>query len=426
MTPYSVLFALLFLLHLALRLWLGARQVRYVGGRAGAVPAPFAASISLPDHQRAARYTIAKQRLAAAETVADAVLFLALCWGGGLQWIGDRLFALWLPSTPGLGAEFALVAAVVALQALVDLPFDWIRRFRIEQSFGFNRMTRAMFLADFAKTALLGAVIGTPLLLAVLALMRGGGPLWWLGAWACWAVFSLGLTVLYPILIAPLFNRFTPLSDPLLRRRIADLLQRTGFRDSGVFTMDGSRRSSHGNAYFTGLGAAKRIVFYDTLVQRLLPDEIEAVLAHELGHFRLHHVTRHLLTGLALSLAWLALLGWLLTQDWFAASLGVALPAGTPRSGLTLVLFALLLPQLSFVLAPLRSAYSRKHEYEADAFAASHASATSLVCALVKLYQDNAATLTPDPLHSAFYDSHPPAALRIARLTRIAPAAATP
>jgi STE24 endopeptidase len=422
MQAMMIAFFALVVVHLALRLWLIARQVRHVGGRAGAVPAAFAESICLSDHQRAARYTIAKQRLAAAEVLTDTLALVVLTWGGGLQWLYDVL-GTWLVigRGDGLWFEFALVASVLVLLSLVNLPFDWIRRFRIEQAFGFNRMTQAMFLGDLAKTVALTVAIGSPLLLLVLDLMRHGGPFWWLGAWMFWAVLSLALSVAYPVLIAPWFNRFTPLADDTLRRRIGALLQRTGFRDNGVYTMDGSRRSTHGNAYFTGLGAAKRIVFYDTLIQRLNADEVEAVLAHELGHFRLHHVVKGIAIGLALSLLWLGLLAWLDTQPWFAASLGVQTRSDLPANGLTLVLFALIAPQLTFVLAPLRSAYARRHEFEADAFAASHASASSLVRALVKLYQDNASTLTPDPLHSAFYDSHPPAAIRIERLDRLVP-----
>jgi STE24 endopeptidase len=419
----TLLFALVVVLHAGLRLWLGARQVRFVGGHAGAVPEAFAGAISLDEHRRAAQYTIAKQRLGAAQVLVETAVFVALAWGGGLQWLYDALAAV---LGNGLGFEAAFVAAAFAIVSLAELPFDWLRRFRIEQSFGFNRMTQAMFLSDLLKTLLVVGVLGGPLLLAVLALMRDGGAAWWLAAWAVWAVFSLGLTLLYPLVIAPLFNRFTPLADAALRERIGALLKRTGFRDSGVYTMDGSRRSTHGNAYFTGLGAAKRIVFYDTLVQRLSPDEIEAVLAHELGHFRLRHVLKGMLIGLALSLAWLGLLAWLGTQPWFAASLGVQARPGLPGNGLLLVLFALFVPQLTFLFSPLRSAYSRRHEFEADAFAANHASPAALVRALVKLYQDNASTLTPDPVHSAFYDSHPPASIRIERLGRFAPGAATP
>jgi STE24 endopeptidase len=417
---FTIIFAAVLCLYLALKLWLSGRQMRHVARNAGTVPQQFAATIALDDHQRAARYTVAKQRLGTVETVLGGLAFVALTWGGGLQWLADRLAAL---AGSGLLYEMSFVAAVAALLALLDLPVEWVRSFRIEQKFGFNRMTQAMFFSDALKTLLVGAALGLPVLAVVLLLMRSAGSWWWLAAWAFWSVFSLVLSVAYPWLIAPLFNRFTPLGEGPLHNRIGALLARTGFRSNGVYTMDGSRRSTHGNAYFTGLGAAKRIVFYDTLISRLGPEELEAVLAHELGHFRLHHVAKRILSGLAITLAWLALLGWLQTQDWFAPSLGVVLRPGQPGNGVLLVLFALVVPMFAFVLAPLQSALSRRHEFEADAFAARHVSAQSLVQALVKLYQDNAATLTPDPLHSAFYDSHPPASIRINRLLASAPPA---
>jgi STE24 endopeptidase len=409
----KLFFVLVVGLHLAIKLWLGSRQVRHVRRCAAVVPPGFAASISIEDHRLAARYTIARQHLAMVEAVAATAGFAALTWGGALQWLYDTLEPV---TGGGVALDMALVVATLLLLGLVDLPIEWVRRFVIEQKFGFNRMTPAMFVVDTLKSALVGAVLGLPLLYAVLALMHHGGGAWWLAAWGFWCVFSLALIVIYPVAIAPLFNRFTPLADEALKARIGALLERTGFRSSGVYTMDGSRRSSHGNAYFTGLGAAKRIVFFDTLIERLQADEIEAVLAHELGHFRLHHVRKRILGSLALAFGWLALLGWTSTQAWFAASLGVSTHAGVSASGLNLLLFALVMPLFSFVLAPLLSAYSRTHEFQADAFAARHASAPSLVRALIKLYQDNAQTLTPDPLHSVFYDSHPPASIRIERL----------
>ncbi len=409
----SLIFALALVAHLALKLWLSARQMRHVARRADAVPPAFADAIPLDDHRRAARYTIAKQRLVVAESVIGAVTFAVLTWGGVLDRIERALVDALGDS---LAADVAFVGIALALLALLDLPLEWYRRFGIEQRFGFNRMTPAMFVVDAVKTASLAVAIGGPLVLAMLALMRYAGPAWWCIAWLVWSGFSIALTLLYPRLIAPLFNRFTPLSDAALRERIGNLLQRTGFRSDGVFTMDGSRRSAHGNAYFTGLGSSKRIVFFDTLLAQLHPDEIEAVLAHELGHFRLHHVRKRMLLGLALSFAWLALLGWLRTQDGFLTSLGMD-PGVAPSLGApALVLFMLVAPLLTIVFAPLQSAWSRGHEFEADAFAAEHADASSLVRALVKLYRDNAATLTPDPVHSAFYDSHPPAAIRIDRL----------
>ncbi|HXY05637.1 MAG TPA: M48 family metallopeptidase [Burkholderiaceae bacterium] len=418
----SVFFVFLLAGYLALKLWLSERQIRYVAAHARQVPAQFAATIELDDHQRAASYTIAKQRLAMLQALVAAAVFLALTWGGGLQRLYEALGAvlgrtLWL--------DLALVSCVVALFGVMDLPFEWWRQFRIEQRFGFNRMSQALFFADALKSLLVGAALGLPLLAAVLYLMGSGGPFWWLGAWVLWAIFSLVLSVAYPWLIAPIFNRFSPLGDEVLLQRIGRLLERTGFRSRGVYTMDGSRRSTHGNAYFTGLGAAKRIVFYDTLMERLRPDEIEAVLAHELGHFRLHHVIKGIASGLAIALVWLALLGWVQGRPGFAAALGVASGTQAPSDGLVLVLFGMVMPLVSFLLAPLRSALSRRHEFAADAFAAQHASADSLIRALCKLYQDNAATLTPDPVHSIFYDSHPPASIRINRLLASAPATAS-
>jgi STE24 endopeptidase len=409
----TIVFATVLAATLALKLWLSARQIRFVGARAGAVPPAFAGSIGLDDHRRAARYTIAKQGMAIVQTLLGAAAFVALTWLGGLQWLYDHLR---VRAGAGLWFDLAFVVCVLLVLGTLDLPLDWIRRFRIEQRFGFNRMTQRMFFADAAKSLLVAALLGLPLLAAVLELMRRAGELWWLGAWLSWVAFTLLLSLLYPVLVAPIFNRFTPLENDALRRRIGALLDRTGFRSDGVFTMDGSRRSSHGNAYFTGLGAAKRIVFYDTLIERLYPEEVEAVLAHELGHYRRHHVRQRLVGGLLFALAGLALVAWLRTQPWFGPSLGVHTRPGLPDNGLVLVLCGMVLPLFTFLLAPLQSALSRRHEFEADAFAAEHASARSLVNALVKLYQDNAATLTPDPLHSAFYDSHPPASMRIERL----------
>ena len=402
--------------NLALRLWLSTRQIRFVSGHADTVPAAFAAAIRPEEHARAARYTIAKQRFAIVEMLGEGLLFALLTWGGGIRHVRDALDAR---LGTGFAGELALVGAIFALLAVADLPLEWLRQFRLEQRFGFNRMTPGMFALDALKTALLAIALGTPLAAAVLACMRSAGPWWWLAAWAVWTVFTLALTAAYPRWIAPIFNRFTPLADGPLLDRIGALLARTGFRSNGVYTMDGSRRSSHGNAYFAGLGGARRIVFYDTLIERLQADEVEAVLAHELGHFRLHHVRKRMIAGMLSSLFGLALLGWLSRQDWFYGALGVPVAPNGPdgsHDGLALVLFALVVPWFALFLAPIRSAYSRRHEFEADAFAAENASAAALVRALVKLYQDNAATLTPDPLHSLFYDSHPPAAARIGRL----------
>jgi len=409
-------------LNVVLRYWLAARQIRWVLRRADAVPDQFAAQVSLDAHRKAASYTVAKQRLAMTEIGTNAAVLLALTLCGGLQALSNLLSG-WLGT--GTMFQLALAASVAVILGLVDLPLEWYRQFRIEQRFGFNRMTLGLFLADLARSLVLTAVIGLPLLALILALMRFAGSYWWVYAWAVWCAFTVLITVLFPVLIAPLFNRFTPLADSDLLQRIRALLGRAGFRASGIYTMDGSRRSSHGNAYFTGLGAAKRIVFFDTLLERLQPPEIEAVLAHELGHFRLRHVSKRLVLGFAFSGVMLAFLSWLMQHAWFYRGLGVEpLPQGR-NDGLALVLFFLVLPVFTFLFAPLSSLLSQRHEFEADEFAARYSSPKALVDALVKLYKDNATTLTPDPLHSTFYNSHPPAAARIERLLRLAPPAAT-
>jgi len=398
-----------------LKYWLAFRQIRHVTSHANAVPAQFADRVSLDAHRRAAAYTVERTRLGLFETAAGAVVLVAATLLGGLDWIVARLAEL------GVGdfvLQMLVVTVVLLAVSALDLPFSWYRQFRIEQKFGFNRMTLKLWIADLAKSLVLTALLGLPLLAAVLWLMRSAGDLWWLYAWLLWVAFNALVLVLYPTLIAPLFNKFEPLKDGRLAERITALLARTGFSSKGVFVMDGSRRSAHGNAYFTGLGRAKRIVFFDTLVERLQPSEIEAVLAHELGHFKLKHISKRLAFSFVASLAFLALLGWLVTQTWFYIGLGVTPSLTGSNHGVALVLFALVLPVFTFVFAPVASLLSRKHEFEADAFAARHASAGDLVNALVKLYQDNASTLTPDPLHSAFYDSHPPASIRIQRLAQ--------
>jgi STE24 endopeptidase len=398
----------------ATRLWLAVRHVRYVRARRGGVPEEFAASVSLAAHQKAADYTVAKTRLGVVDTLVSAALLVAFTLGGGLQ----LLFELWARSfDPGGYAHgIALILSVALLTGVVDLPFAIVRTFGIEARFGFNRMTPRLFLADLVKQLALGLVLGVPLLFCVLWLMAKMGANWWLYVWVTWMGFNLLILLIYPTLIAPLFNKFSPLEDATLKERIERLLAKCGFRSRGLFVMDGSKRSSHGNAYFTGFGAAKRIVFFDTLLSRLAPPEVEAVLAHELGHFKLRHVWKRVAWLFLASLAFLAVLGWLIDRPWFYAGLGVE----SRSTAMALLLFFMAAPVFTFLLNPLGSLYSRKHEYEADAYAARHAGAGDLVRALVKLYQDNAATLTPDPVHSAFYDSHPPAALRIARLQSLA------
>jgi STE24 endopeptidase len=407
-------FTAVFLLALAsttlVRLWLSQRQIRHVLANRDALPAEFSASIPLAAHQKAADYTAAKTRLGALETLASAALLLGFTLGGGLQLLSDaweRMFEV-----GGYAHGIGLVVSVALVSSALDLPFSLYRTFVIEARFGFNRMSVALFFLDLAKQMALGALLGIPLLLCVLWLMERMGDRWWIYVWVTWVAFSLVLQILYPTLIARWFNKFRPLEDAGLKQRIEGLLSRCGFRARGLFVMDSSKRSSHGNAYFTGFGAAKRIVLFDTLVSRLTPPEIEAVLAHELGHFSLRHVWKRMALAFGASLAILWLLGWLIGQDWLYTALGVR----SRTTAMALVLFFMVVPVFSFLLQPLASLYSRLHEFEADAYAARVADPRDLVRALVKLYEDNAATLTPDPLHSAFYDSHPPAASRIARL----------
>jgi len=412
-TAFTVVFVVFLLLMSGLKFWLASRQIRHVARHAQAVPAQFARRVSLEAHRKAAAYTIARQRLAVLETAAGVALLVALTLLGGVQEVAEAVTA---SMGSGLAAQVAIVAVVAVLLGAFDLPFEWYRQFRIEEKFGFNRMTPRLFVADLLKSVLVGAALGLPLLALVLWLMNAAGSYWWLYAWAVWVAFNALVLVLYPTVIAPLFNRFEPLADGDLAERIGALLARTGFSSRGVFVMDGSRRSAHGNAYFTGLGRAKRIVFFDTLLQRLLPSEIEAVLAHELGHFKRRHIAKRLAFSFLSSLVFLAALGWLAGAGWFYQGLGVTPALDGTHNAVALVLFMLVVPVFTFVLAPVASRISRRHEFEADAFAVAHTSGDDLASALVKLYEDNAATLTPDPLHSAFYDSHPPAAIRIARL----------
>jgi STE24 endopeptidase len=335
---------------------------------------------------------------------------LGFTLGGGLQWIDASWFAA-MPGSELLRGALVIFSAFV-VGSLIDIPIEYYKAFVVDQRFGFNKMTRAMFFSDLIKHALVGLVLGTPLLFAALWLMNGAGDWWWLYLWVVWSGFNLLMLAIYPTFIAPLFNKFSPLADELLKTRIEALLTKCGFKSQGLFVMDGSRRSSHGNAYFTGFGAAKRVVFFDTLLERLDADEIEAVLAHELGHFRHRHVMKRIALMFAVSFGGLALLGWLVGQPWFYTGLGVA----SPSNHMALLLFLLVSPVFTFLLRPLLSGYARKNEFEADAYAAAHSSAPHLIEALVKLYRDNASTLTPDPLHSAFYDSHPPASIRISKL----------
>jgi STE24 endopeptidase len=414
MTPstFSSLFILAVVLATALQVWLNLRQSAAVRAHRSAVPDDFVGRIELPDHQRAADYTLAKGRVGISEYGIEALLLLLLTLGGGLNAV-DQMLRATVADHSLRGLLLFAIAGVVGF--LVGLPLSLYRTFVIEAKFGFNKLTWKLWLGDLVKSTLLGATIGGPLLYAVLWLMDVMGARWWLYVWALWLGFNLLVLFLYPTVIAPLFNKFTPLADESLKTRIEALLARCGFSSSGLFVMDGSKRSGHGNAYFTGFGQAKRIVFFDTLLEKLTPDEIEAVLAHELGHFKHRHVIKRIVLMAALSLGFLWLLGQLIDQPWFYAGLGVQ-KVGAGDTAMALLLFSMVLPVFLFPLAPLTSALSRRHEYEADAYAAKQTAADNLVSALVKLYRDNAATLTPDPLHSMFHDSHPPARLRIAHL----------
>jgi len=412
---FTVLFVVAVVAMVGTKLWLASRQIRFVAGHREQVPSQFAGTIALSAHQRAADYTVERTRLTMIEIVVGAAVLIGLTLLGGVQAL-DLAITDWLGR--GYVGQIALVAAVIAITSAIDLPFDYFRQFVIEQRFGFNRMSKRIFIVDRLKGVLLGVAFGLPLLFVVLWLMNQAGSFWWLWTWIVWVVFQMLVLVLYPSFIAPLFNKFEPLKDEALKSRIEALMKRCGFAAKGLFVMDGSRRSAHGNAYFTGFGAAKRIVFFDTLLARLSGSEIEAVLAHELGHFKRRHVIKRMLVTFALSLAMLALLGWLAQSVWFYEGLGVRPSLVGGNSGLALVLFFLALPVFVFFVTPLGSLTSRKHEFEADAFAATQTRAQDLVNALVKLYEDNASTLTPDPLYTAFYYSHPPASQRIDRLLR--------
>ena len=410
---FSLLFAAFLLATLAVKLWLSSRHIRHIALHRDAVPAQFAHKIPLAAHQKAADYTIAKTRLKIVLLVVNAAVLLGFTLLGGLQWLSMALFDI---AGAGMAYQLGLIAAVTVIGSLVDLPFDYYKQFRLEEQFGFNKMTPGLFFSDMLKHTLVGAAIGLPLLWVTLALMEQAGALWWLYAWLIWCGFQIFMLGFYQNLIAPLFNKFTPLQDESLRSRIEGLMQRVGFASKGLFVMDGSRRSAHGNAYFSGFGAAKRIVFFDTLLSRLAPNEIEAVLAHELGHFKLNHVIKRIGVMFIISLAFLALLGFLKNQTWFYLGLGVEPMLAASNDAMALILFMFALPVFTFLFSPVLSITSRKNEFEADAFAAKHSNSQDLISALVKLYEDNASTLTPDPLHSAFYDSHPPASIRVQKL----------
>lgn len=392
------------------RIWLGRRHIAHVQSHRNQVPQAFSENIALEAHQKAADYTAAKTKLVLIEASVQAVLLAVLTVGGGLQWIDDAWRNIIVEHEIARGA--LVIVSAMLVSSLIDLPFDYYKTFVVDEKFGFNKMTPSMFFSDLIKQSIVGIILGAPILFAALWLMEGAGEYWWFYLWVIWSVFNLLMLAIYPTFIAPFFNKFTPLEDQSLKQRIESLLTKCGFKSQGLFVMDGSARSSHGNAYFTGFGASKRVVFFDTLLDRLNPDEIEAVLAHELGHFKHHHVIKRIAMMFFVSFLGLALLGWLMNQPWFYAGLGVS----EMSNYMALVLFLLVSPVFMFVLRPMMASYSRKNEFEADSYAAKHANAKYLIEALVKLYRDNASTLTPDPLHSAFYDSHPPASIRISKL----------
>jgi STE24 endopeptidase len=451
--PTSLIFTSAFLaavvLSTGLKIWLSTRQMRHVASNRSTVPSQFQEKIKLSSHQRAADYTLARHQFGLLTIAVEVVVLITLTMLGGLQWLYELTqswfgadlatisinsgtqaatgasvalgsFSLW----SSIGPVLCFVVLVTSITSLIDLPLDWYRQFVIEERFGFNRMTVKAWLKDGLTGTLVAALLGLPLLAVVVWLMKSAGQSWWLWAWAVWVLFSLSVMIIFPVWIAPLFNKFEPLAQGQTRSRVESLLARCGFSSNGLFVMDGSKRSSHGNAYFTGIGKKKRIVFFDTLLSRLSDDEVEAVLAHELGHFKHKHVLKRLIMSFVLSFLGFAFLGWVMQQPWFYQGLGMS-PDLNQAQGPALVLFMLALPVFMFPLHPLGSFFSRKDEFQADRFAAQTSSADNLVQALVKLYDDNASTLTPDPVYSAFYDSHPPAMVRIQKLLEQNPPAQT-
>ncbi|NQW65940.1 MAG: M48 family metallopeptidase [Burkholderiales bacterium] len=411
---FTLVFSSLLVLNLLLKFWLSLRQMRHVAQHRAAVPEAFAATISTAAHHKAADYTIAKLRLGHWDMALDTAMLVMWTLLGGLGLLDQWLLNLMGPS---MWQQISLVVSFILISAVVSLPLSYIQTFKIEQAFGFNRMTLGLWLTDMLKASLLGAVLGLPLLWLVLYLMQSGGAWWWMIAWGVLVVYQLFVMWLAPSVIMPLFNKFQPLEDAALKTRVIDLMQRTGFQADGFFVMDGSRRSAHSNAFFTGLGKQKRVVFFDTLLKQLNADEMEAVLAHELGHAKLKHIPKSLFNSFLFTLAGLAGLGWLSSQSWFYEGLGIQPHLASANDGIALLLFMMFVPLVTFVTTPWHSARSRQHEFEADAFACQYANGADLRQALLKLYQDNASTLTPDPLYVAFYHSHPPAAQRLARLT---------
>ena len=409
----TVVFAAFLLAGLAIKFWLATRQMRHVAAHRGHVPAPFGTSVTLDAHRKAADYTLAKSRVGLLETAFSTAVLLGWTLLGGLD-VLNRITVDLLGH--GMVQQLALLASFALIGGLLDLPFALYNTFVVEQRFGFNKMSLKLWLADLVKSTAIGALIGLPIAALILWLMGAAGSMWWLGAWAVWMGFNLLLLVIYPTFIAPIFNKFQPLEDDTLKARVTALMQRCGFAAKGLFVMDGSKRSAHANAYFTGFGAAKRVVFYDTLLAKLSPDEVDAVLAHELGHYKRKHITKRIAMLFAMSFAGFALLGWLATRTWFYQGLGVQPNLAGANDALALLLFLLAVPVFGYFVSPLMAQMSRRHEFEADAYAAQQADGRALGTALLKLYEDNASTLTPDPVYVKFYYSHPPASERLARL----------
>jgi STE24 endopeptidase len=413
---FTLLFSAVLVLGLLTRFYLASRQIRHVAQHRDQVPTAFAGTISLASHQKAADYTITKARFGLLELAFGAAVLVGWTLLGGIDQLNQALMNSWLADYGSLVPQLALLAAFGLISGLLDLPFTLYGTFRIEERFGFNKMTFKLWLTDLLKSMLVGLVIGLPIVALILWIMGSTGAWWWLWAWGVWMGFNLLALVLYPTVIAPLFNKFQPLEDESLKTRVTALMQRCGFAAKGLFVMDGSKRSAHANAYFTGFGASKRVVFFDTLLKQLTPAEVDAVLAHELGHFKHKHIIKRIVAMFAMSLAGFALLGWLSTQAWFYTGLGVRPNMTGSNDALALLLFLLVVPLFSFFISPLFAQLSRKHEFEADAYAVAQTDGKDLQSALLKLYQDNASTLTPDPVFVKFYYSHPPASERLARM----------
>ncbi|GAA6140472.1 M48 family metallopeptidase [Hydrogenophaga sp. 5NK40-0174] len=411
----------LLILVLVVKTVLASRQIRHVARHRHAVPSAFSDTITLEAHQKAADYTIAKTRFGILDNALDVAILLGWTLLGGLDWLNGALLEL---MGPGMWQQLSLLGAFSLIGAVISLPMGWWATFRLEERFGFNKMSVGLWLGDMVKGGIVGALIGGPVAAVVLWLMNAAGQTWWLWAWGVWMVFSLAMLVVYPTVIAPLFNKFEPLEDETLKSRVEVLMKRCGFAAKGLFVMDGSRRSAHANAYFSGFGAAKRVVFFDTLLKQLAPAEIDAVLAHELGHYKRRHILQRTVLMFSLSLAGFGLLGWLAAQPWFYLGLGVRPSLEGPNDALAIILFLMAVPLLTYFLSPMMAQLSRKHEFEADAYAVEHTNGADLSNALLKLYKDNANTLTPDPAFVRFYYSHPPASERIARLNPTSASAA--